>query len=113
MSSPVAPQVIARLNLFSADEGGKGLPPRPGDWRTILTVGSESFSARVAASTEQALEPGVVAEAAIQFLVPDAALPKFKPGVQFKIWEGKDVGTGEVLRAPGTSNTSLERTREG
>ena len=105
--------MIARLSLFSAEVGGRGLPPRPGDWRTILTVGSESFSARVAASTAQALEPGVTAEAAVQFLVPDAALPKFKPGVQFRIWEGKDVGTGEVISTVGTSNNSFERTREG
>ena len=104
MSSPVTPHVIARLSLFSAEVGGKGLAPRPGDWRTVLTVGAESFSARVAAADDQALQPGEIADAAIQFLMPDVALAMFKPGVKFKIWEGRDIGSGEVLSAPGTSS---------
>jgi hypothetical protein len=112
MSSPVAPEIIARLSLFPTEAGGRGLPPRQGDWRTILTVGSESFSARVAARVGHLLEPGATSEAEVQFLFPDAALPRFKPGIQFKIWEGTDVGTGEVLSIVSTSNKSLERTRE-
>src|SRR5688500_20272972 len=112
MTSPVAPEIIARLNLFPTEAGGRGLPPRQGDWRTILTVGSESFSARVSAAAGHSLEPGATGEAEVQFLVPDAALARFKPGVQFKSWEGTEVGTGEVLSTVGTSNKSLARTRD-
>ena len=113
MAVPVAPEIIARLKLLPAEAGGTGLPVRSGDFKTILTIGSESFSARVAEPEGRPLKPGAVAEASVQFLVPDAALPRFQPGVQFRIWEGTDIGTGKVLSVLGTSNTSLERTREG
>jgi hypothetical protein len=56
---------------------------------------------------------GKPVEVPIEFFAPEQALPKFAPGTHFKIWAGKDVGIGEVLAIQGTSNTSLERTREG
>src|SRR4051812_40002866 len=110
MSLPVAPEIIARVSLLPADVGGTGLAVGAGDFKTILTIGSESFSARVAEPVGRPLSPGASAEVAVQFLVPDAALPKFQPGAQFKIWEGTDIGIGEVLAVLGTSNKSLERT---
>jgi hypothetical protein len=113
MSPPVAPEIIARVSLLPAEAGGIGLPIRSGDFKTILTIGSESFSARVAEPEGRPLSPGASADVSVQFLVPDAALPRFQPGVQFKIWEGTDIGTGEVLGVVSTSNKSLERTREG
>ena len=112
MPPPVAPEIIARLNLLPAGAGGLGLPILSGDFKTILTIGTESFSARVAEPEGRPLSPGASADVSVQFLVPDAALPKFQPGVQFKIWEGTDIGTGEVLSVVSTSNKSLERTRE-
>jgi hypothetical protein len=112
MSPPVAPEIIARVSLLPAEAGGIGLPVRSGDFKTILTIGSESFSARVAEPVGRPLSPGASADVSVQFLVPDAALPRFQPGIQFTIWEGTDIGTGEVISVVGTSNKSLERTRE-
>jgi hypothetical protein len=55
---------------------------------------------------------GKPVEVPVEFLSPDLALPKFLVGIHFKIWAGKDVGVGEVIALVGTSNKSLERTRE-
>jgi hypothetical protein len=112
MSSPVSPQITARVQLTLTDSW-HGAPPAPGaDVRTTLRVGDTSFVARFSTPNGQDFILGQPIEVPIEFMSPDLALPKFLVGTQFKIWAGKDVGIGEVIALAGTSNKSLERTRE-
>ena len=112
MPVPVAPELTAKLSLFPSYEGGGGAAKPRGDFRTILGLGEESFSARVEALEGQRFEPGATIDATIQFLAPEAALPKFRPGTRFTIWEGKAIGLGEVVGLLSPPNKSLERTRD-
>jgi hypothetical protein len=113
MSSPVSPQITARVQL-TATESWRGAPPAPdGDVRATLRVDDTSFIARFSTPNGQDFILGKSIEVPVEFMSPDLALPKFQVGTQFKIWAGKDVGVGEVIALAGTSNKSLERTREG
>jgi hypothetical protein len=46
----------------------------------------------------QTLMLGETYELPIKFLNPDLALPKMSPGKLVKLWEGKDIATGKVMR---------------
>jgi len=92
----------------------RGAPPKPGaEFRFPLVVDGLAYIARFSVSDGDAFARGLPIEVPIEFMFPDKALPKFTPGTQFTIWDGRDVGTGKVLCLVDTSNTSLERTREG
>ena len=111
MSSPVAPQVTARIQMTDVD-AWRGPPPElNAELRTSLVVAGLTYIARVSISDGNAFVQGLPIEVPVEFMFPERALPKFTPGTQFKIWAGKDVGTGEVLSMVDTSNNSLERTR--
>jgi hypothetical protein len=88
-------------------------PELNAELRTTLLVEGLAYIARVSIADGAAFVQGLPIEVPVEFMFPDKALPKFTPGTQFKIWAGKDVGTGEVLSSVDTSNNSLERTREG
>ncbi len=115
MSSPVSPQITARVQLTATDSW-HGAPPGPtDDVRTTLCIGgigNGGFIARFATTKGQDFILGRPIEVPIEFMSPDLALPQFQVGTHFKIWHGKDIGVGEVIAFMGTSNTSLERTRD-
>jgi hypothetical protein len=77
-----------------------------------LRAGDKYFTARLEALDGSDLLPGGTSSVGVGFLLGEAALPKFQVGTQFSIWDGKDIARGEVLSVVGTSNKSLERTRE-
>ncbi len=113
MPSPVAPQVSARIQM-TATERWRGAPPIQGaEFRYPLVVDGLAYIARFSVSDGEAFARGSPIEVPIEFMFPDKAVPRFMPGTQFKIWDGRDIGTGEVLGLVNTSNNSLERTREG
>ena len=88
-------------------------PELNAELRTSLLVEGLAYIARVSISDGDAFVQGLPIEVPVEFMFPEKALPNFTPGTHFKIWAGKDVGIGEVLSRIDTSNTSLERTREG
>ena len=113
MSSPVSPQVTARVQLTATDSW-RGAPPDPdGDVRATLRVGDASYIARFSTSSGSDFILGKPIEVPVEFMSPDLALSEFQVGTQFIIWVGKDVGVGEVIALAGAPNKSLERTREG
>ena len=113
MSSPVAPQVAALIQITAKESWGRTPPQLGVEFRFPLVVGGLAYIARFSVSDGDAFSRGMPIEVPIEFMFPDKALPRFTPGTQFTIWDGKDIGTGKVLRLVDTSNKSLERTREG
>jgi hypothetical protein len=89
-----------------------GAPSPDMDIRTTLCIGGVYHMVRFCTANGGDFVQGKPVEVSMEFFAADLALPKFQPGVQFTIWAGKDVGIGEVLSNQGTSNTSLERTRD-
>ncbi len=113
MSSPVAPHMIARVQMTATESWVGGTPSPDLDIRTTFCVEGAYHMVRFSTANGSDFVQGKPVEVPVEFFASDLALPKFQPGVQFTIWAGKEVGIGDVLSAQGTSNTSLERTREG
>ena len=97
MSEPV-PDIVAELRLFPTEANGRLSSICSGEFRGVLGIGSEHFSARWIVPVGEELVPGGRAGTfGIQFLVPEAALPHFRVGAAFTVWEGKEIGSGRVL----------------
>ena len=112
MPSPVSPQINARVQLTVTDSW-HGVPPAPdGDVRVTLRVGDTSFVARFSTPNGHDFTSANPVVVPVEFMAPDLASPKFLVGTQFAIWAGKQVGVGEVISLAGTSNNSLERSRD-
>jgi hypothetical protein len=65
-----------------------------GEWRTVLGVNGEHWSARIRFSGEP--KPGDAFQADVQMLVPEAA-QYFSVGATFTVWENGNKGTGRVI----------------
>ena len=91
---------VANVQLLSTAEGGRKGPLFSGEWRTVLGINHEHWSARLAFSGEPA--PGQSFVAQVQLLRPDVALPFFRIGAQFTVWEGDIKGVGQVVALAAT-----------
>lgn len=99
VSTPVEPDVIAEITLAPTESDGRLSSISSGEYRGVLGVGAQHFSVRWFVPTSSALVPcGRSGTFGVQFLVPEAALPYFQLGTSFSVWEGRDIGSGVVLR---------------
>jgi hypothetical protein len=97
MSDPV-PDIVAELRLHPGEANGRLSSICAGEYRGVLGIDSEHFSARWVVPVGEGLVPGGrTGTFGIQFLVPEAALPHFKVGAAFTIWEGREIGCGRVV----------------
>ena len=62
-----------------------------------LFIEGEAFDCRLLVQGKT-LELGETYELPVQFLYPELALPKLSPGKSVRLWEGKDIAAGEVVR---------------
>lgn len=85
---------IAEIRLLATEAGGRAGPLLSGEWRTVLGIGGEHWSARLAFSGMPS--PGEVFRASVQLLMPEA-LQYFPVGAEFTVWEGGTKGVGRVL----------------
>jgi len=93
----MTPEIFATITLFASGRGGRQ-SALSSEYRGVLGIGGEHFSARFEIPAGLTLSPGESLEAGIQFLFPEMALPMFSVGATFTIWEGRDIGTGTVTR---------------
>lgn len=97
-NEPIA-DIIAELLLLPTEAKGRLTSICSGEHRGVLGVGSEHFSVRWFVPVGEELTPGGCSETfGIQFLFPEAALPYFKVGSKFTVWEGREIGSGRVLK---------------
>jgi hypothetical protein len=97
MSEPV-PDIVAELQLHPSEPAGRLSSICSGEYRGVLGIDSEHFSARWVIPVGAELAPGGRSGTfGIQFLLPEAALPHFKVGAAFTVWEGKEIGSGRVI----------------
>ena len=94
--SAVTPHVVAKVTLSLTLKVGKRFAQADKSFREILGLGDEHFSARFDVP-DRTFSAGETVQVGIQFLVPEHALPKFSVGTEFTIWEGGDIGRGEVI----------------
>jgi hypothetical protein len=97
MSKQVTPEIEAEITFLPSADGGRISALSQGEYRGVLTVGSESFSVRFWVAPDHGISPGESGKFGIQFLAPEAAVPHFTKGVSFTVWEGKVIGHGLVV----------------
>ena len=89
------PEFFAEIHLLPAESGGRRGPLVTGEWRTVLGINNEHWSARLTFSGQP--EPGSTFHAGVQLLSPKEALPLFPVGAEFTVWEGGTKGNGRVV----------------
>ena len=83
----------AEIYLFSTTDSGRQGPLPLGEWRTILRVGEENWSARLAYAGSP--NPGERFVAIVRLLAPEAS--QFFPlGTEFTVLERGNKGAGRV-----------------
>ena len=92
----------ARVALTFRKPGlpSQDVPIAPGEYRCALVLDKEGFSARWVVPPGDALERGLPASLAIEFLSSALARPRFPEGTAFRVLIGDSfIADGRVLRA--------------
>jgi hypothetical protein len=90
------PDFVAEIAMLPAGAGSHQASLRKGEWRIVLGVGDEYWSAMLDFDGEPA--PGTIFEANVWLLLFDVALSMFEVGVTFTVWEGEAKACGTVKR---------------
>lgn len=89
--------IRAEIHLYRTDEGGRKDPTTSDHFGCPAEIAGEFFDCRLLLDETGSLAPGSTTVIPIKFLRPDFALPLLKVGSQFKLWEGRYIGTARVL----------------
>lgn len=93
------PDAVIKVRFKTTAEGGRQGPiviaQRP--YGCPLLIDEEAFECRLLINA-QTLYLGETYELPVKFLNSDLVLPKLSPGKAVRLWEGKDIATGEVVR---------------
>jgi hypothetical protein len=91
------PEIDAELTLFPPAQGGRETPIS-GEYRGVFTVtADQAYSVRLVIPAEFPLSAEHPKTVGVQFLHPNDALPHFKVGTVFSVWEGRAIGHGRVV----------------
>lgn len=94
----LSPEIDVELTLYSPAHGGRRTHIR-GEYRGMFSVESnQAFSVRFQLTDELPLVAEHSTTVGVQFLCPEDALPHFKVGTNFCVWEGRAIGHGRVVR---------------
>lgn len=96
-----SPDFIAEIELLPIEAGGRKIALMGGEWRTVLGVNGEHWSAMLRFEGEHL--PGATFEASVWLLMVDLALSMFEAGKTFEVWEGGTRAWGRVKRVTGGS----------
>jgi hypothetical protein len=114
MQPQIKAEIRAAITLVPTELGGRHSTIFSGEYRGVLVIGDEHFSARFKIPEGTSLEPGRTMDVEIQFLFPETALPRFPIGEAFTIWEGRDIGFGRVTGVIGEDDQrSIDHTPLG
>jgi hypothetical protein len=93
------PQAIIRVRFKTTAEGGRKGPIDygPRRFRCPLFIDGEAFDCGFLVK-DKVFELGETYEIPIAFFRPDLVLPMLSPGKPIKLWEGKDIAVGIVVR---------------
>jgi len=102
----VNPDVVASVHLFRAEDGGRQSSTPDNYLSCPLEVKNRYYDCRMLLFDVGRISPGMSAIVSIVFLDRESALTVFKEGVDFRIWEGKVIGTGRVKQVVRQQNDS-------
>ena len=102
----INPDVTARVHLFPTDAGGRRTTISSPHYGCAVFFGrqrEQGYDCRLlldqVGATLEPGGPGVVVP--VKFLSPELVAPFLRPGARFVLWEGKDIGEGEVVQVFG------------
>lgn len=94
------PHALVELTFRKPAIPSQDVPVAPGEYRCALVLDKEGFSARWVVPPGDALERGLPASLAIEFLSPALARPRFPEGTAFRVLIGDSfIADGRVLQA--------------
>jgi hypothetical protein len=109
----INPDATVRVHLFPADAGGRQTAissPQYGCPIFFSGQREQGYDCRLLLDqTGAILEPGgpsVVVP--VKFLSPELVSSFLRPGARFALWEGKDIGEGEVVQVFGSLADSAD-----
>ena len=95
--SPFTPSAQITLTLLPAEVPSQSRTIRAGLFHCMVVVGHEAFSARLQVPPHAEPVPEVAQPLEVEFLRPEVALPKLKPGTDFTLLSGRTLlGRGQV-----------------
>lgn len=99
------PKIKVQITLLRSDQGGRAqaLPPTrfgcPVFFEGIPELSDHAYDCRLLITEHgKPIAPGETAEGIeALFLSPETVVPHMRPGVRFTLWEGKPIGSGQII----------------
>lgn len=112
-TSNPTPDAIARISLFGSDRNGRRTAIPPNRFRCPVFFGEQRKEANdcmfLLDLIGVGLDPGgAEREVPIKFLSRESVAENIRPGVRFTLWEGRDIGVGEILEVVSNSTAKTE-----
>ena len=99
VAQPFRPQMQVELTLRPAAVPAEDLPIAEGEHHCAFVIGNEGFSGKWRVPEGGSFYRGTPQMLEVEFLAPALALPKFAPGVFFRMLVGESfIGDGRVLQ---------------
>ncbi len=92
------PDVIIEVRFLRSDEGGRQNHIKGAAfYGCVFFVEGEAFDCRLLLGG-RSLRLGQTYALPVKFLNPDIVMPKLSLGRPIRLWEGKDIAVGKVVR---------------
>lgn len=92
----ISPDIIAIVELYPTEEGGRNSPTPPHQFRCIFVLGDENYDCLLSLGKTGALYPGHTYEIPIKFLRPDLIVESLTVGRKFYLRDLRLIAEGEV-----------------
>ena len=89
-------RILANIDFFPTDEGGRGSPLPKGRVGYVLETGGQNFSCWILNTGAEAIEPGDTAQVEVVLAAPELALPLLKKGSSFVLKDYREIARGVV-----------------
>jgi hypothetical protein len=90
---------VIKVRFMTTVEGGRRTAVEGNFYACPMYVGEQAFDCRLLLEGKR-LELGISYEVPVKFLNRDLALAKLAKGKEIRLWEGRDVATGQVIEIP-------------
>lgn len=87
---------VIRVRFLTAAEGGRTTNVKGAVYSCPMLIENEAFDCRIDLEGKT-LELGSTYEVPVRFLAPDVAVPKLRPHMRVRLWEGFPVADAEIV----------------
>lgn len=95
------PDAVIEVTFLSCEEGGRTSPIEGDQYGCPLMVNGHGFDCRFVLSEASRFELGKTYPIRVKFLFPELALAELREGDAIRLWEGKTIARGKVLKLLG------------